>query len=420
MLKKIAITFGSKVFVAITNLLAVVLISRYLGAEGKGQTSLIITGIAMVLLFSNMLGGATLVYFVPRFNLRKLLIVSYSWSLFVCITCLFLFQSLHLVSPVILYHVIILSFVNALVSHHLSILIGQERILEHNQVSFLQAFFNFSILGLLLYFHAEIGVSAYLIALYVSFLLSFLWSLFHVLKGKKLIFEGDFRTITTQMLKIGASNQLGHILKFSSFRLTYYLLATISGEAAVGIYSNGVSLVESALIITNSFAIVLYSKVSNSTDEEANIKLTLNVLKVSFLLCVMALLPMVLLPAGFYVWLFGNEFAEVSKTILILAPGIAIYNASLIVGHYFSGKGNYIIPSLANLAGLIATLLMLLIYLPEFTITQIAILSTVSYFATTGFMLTAFIIKTKIPLFQLLPDASDLDYLRKRLKFKLS
>jgi O-antigen/teichoic acid export membrane protein len=420
MLKKIAITFGSKVFVAITNLLSVVLISRYLGAEGKGQTSLIITGIAMVLLFSNMLGGATLVYFVPRYNLRKLLIVSYSWSFFVCLVCLFLFQSLNLVSPAILYHVTVLSFVNALVSHHLSILIGQERILEHNQVSFLQAFFNFSILGLLLYFHSEIGINAYLIALYASFLLSFLLSFYHVLKGKKLIFEGDFRTISSQMLKIGASNQLGHILKFTSFRLTYYLLAIISGEAAVGIFSNGVSLVESALIITNSFAIVLYSKVSNSTNDAANIKLTLNVLKVSFLLCVLALLPMVLLPDAFYVWLFGSEFAEVSKTILILAPGIAIYNVSLIVGHYFSGKGNYIIPSLANLAGLIATLLMLLIYLPEFTITQIAMLSTVSYFATTGFMLTAFIIKTKIPLFQLLPDSSDMDYLRKRLKFRVS
>ena len=73
MSKRIFFTFFIKGIIAVTNLLIVILLSRYTGAAGKGEATLIITSIAMILLFNNVVGGSSLVYFVPRHNIFQLL-----------------------------------------------------------------------------------------------------------------------------------------------------------------------------------------------------------------------------------------------------------------------------------------------------------------------------------------------------------
>src|SRR5579872_4768844 len=84
MFKKIASTFSTKVITSVINLLIVIIISRNMGADGKGQASLIITSIAMVMMLCNIMGGATLVYLVPRYNFFQLFALSYLWTLLIC------------------------------------------------------------------------------------------------------------------------------------------------------------------------------------------------------------------------------------------------------------------------------------------------------------------------------------------------
>ena len=80
MLKKIIQTFGIRAFSAFVNLLIAVVLSRYLGPDGKGNQNIIITTISIILIFANLVGGATLVYLVPRYKAYLLLIPSYAWS----------------------------------------------------------------------------------------------------------------------------------------------------------------------------------------------------------------------------------------------------------------------------------------------------------------------------------------------------
>ena len=72
MLSKILNTFGAKTAGAVINLLIAIILSQFLGPEGKGQQGLIITTIAFILVFANLVGGGTLVYLVPRYKISEL------------------------------------------------------------------------------------------------------------------------------------------------------------------------------------------------------------------------------------------------------------------------------------------------------------------------------------------------------------
>src|SRR5687768_10361125 len=97
MFKKIFQTIVTKFLAAIFGFLVVVVTSKFLGAEGKGMTSLIITTVAIIMLVSDVIGGTVLVYLVPRTDLIKLLIPAYAWGLISCIGLSFLFHTLALI-----------------------------------------------------------------------------------------------------------------------------------------------------------------------------------------------------------------------------------------------------------------------------------------------------------------------------------
>ena len=68
--------FGASLF----NLFIGILLSRYLGSEGKGDHGLFIASVALIHLCTNWLGGASLVYLAPRHSVRQLTHISSLWS----------------------------------------------------------------------------------------------------------------------------------------------------------------------------------------------------------------------------------------------------------------------------------------------------------------------------------------------------
>ena len=128
-----------------------VVISQYLGASGKGEQGIIITTIALILIFSNIIGGPSLVYLVPRFCLQKLLIPAYIWSLIVSIVFFYFMKSVDIVNKEYVFHIAFLTLVNSFASINLSILIGKERIKTNNYINLLQA--SVIIVTLIIYFY---------------------------------------------------------------------------------------------------------------------------------------------------------------------------------------------------------------------------------------------------------------------------
>lgn len=407
MLKKVAFTFIIRAIVAVSNLALVILLSRYIGATGKGEASLIITSIAMIALFCNVIGGSTLVYFVPRHNVFQLFFLSNIWTIIVCVITFFIFKNSSLISESFVNHVVWLSLINAFLATNLTILLSKEKIFTFNIINLIQTSVNLISLFCMFKWLNNANVEAYIISLYASMLLCFMISTIAVFKYIKTVSFTNMNSLLRELAKIGFVNQAGHVMKFMSFRFNYYLLSIYSGDAILGIYSNGVSLVESVLIISNSFCTVLYPKVSNSTDINASRATTLQFIKINLLLSLACLIPMMILPSGFYVWLFGAEFTNVNYIICLLSPGIAFYSISLIIGHYFSGTGNYKIPTIANFIGLATTVIVSIFCIPKYGSFEASMISTVSYLTTTFTIVYFFLNQSKFKLHQLVPNRND-------------
>ena len=392
MLKKLISTLGIRTFSAAVNLAIAVLLSQYLGPAGKGTQSIIITTISFILIFSNFVGGATLVYLAPRYPVEKLLMPSYAWTLltgifsFVVLSVLSLFGNRYaLVESRYIIHVCVLSILNSVTGIHSNILLGKEQVHKSNLLVLFQSLFLVLCLLLVFTVFGQWTVDAYVWSLYISFGLCLVLSTLYIRSfiPKIRIFSlSEYIPVVREMFRVGIQNQVAHITQLLSFRLSYYVLEKYKGPAALGVYSNGISIAESIWLVAKSMALVQYSWVSNSKDRDESAKLTIKLVMVCLVLSLLILIPLLILPAGAYTWIFGEGFEGVRPVIWTLAPGVAIYNLSILFGHYFSGTGRYYRNSGISTAGLVVSAVLYFTLIPAFSVTGAGIATSISYLFT--------------------------------------
>ncbi len=392
MFKNISTTFASNFVNALLNLLIAIVISQFLGAEGKGEQSIIITNISIILLINNIIGGATLVYLVPRFDNKKILLFSYLWAITICS---FTFTVSLIVSDLSIFyllHICVLTFINSIVSANMMVLLGKEKIISKNIITLIQITITAIFLLFFMFVLNNKDIKSYIYSLYIGYSISLIFSLILLNKhwdaGRKIDNQG--KSLISSMFRLGFVNQLSHITQMMSFRLSFYLLLIMINKDSVGIYSVAVAIVESVWLITKSIAVVQYARITNNTDENYNIILTVNLLKTSLVLCFIMIVVLSALPVSFFRLMFGAEFGSVKYLILIMIPGVFFYNFALILGHYFSGKGKYYINTISSVIGLAVTIVLCLILIPEFGYYGTAIAASISFLSTALYVFLKF------------------------------
>ncbi len=415
MFKKTANTFLAKVMVAVINLCIVIMLSQWTGAHGKGEASLLLTSVALLMLFCNMIGGATIVYLAPRHNIFQLALISNLWSLVVCSASYFILSQGSALSEKFVFHICALSLINSFLATNISVLQGKERIGQYNFINVLQAAINLIILYLLLSASGVKNVNAYITSLYTALLSCFIISSALIAPAIKNITFSGIQKLTGELIRLGFANQLAHIMSFTSLRLGYFLLNRYCITSDVGIYSNGVSLIESVLLISNSIAIVQYSAVANTDDRHFSRALTVRLTRLSTLICAAAMIPLLLLPGSFFAWLFGEEFRGVKQVMFLLAPGILCYNIALIVAHYFSGTGRYSKNILWTFLSLVITAGLSIIFISDYSIKTAALISDAAYFAAAITILYYFLKESDAKLRQFVPVSADFKWAKERI-----
>ncbi|MEX1187613.1 MAG: hypothetical protein WED33_00035 [Bacteroidia bacterium] len=343
-------TFASRLITAVVNFGTIMLLSRKLGPEGKGIATLMLVIVISVQLICDFMGGAAMVYLAPRYRLRNLLIPSWVWTSF-----------WSLLAPLVVYlirpdlydyfgwHIAGLSFLNASMNQQLHLLNGREKF---NHVNFLNLLIATLVVSAISYFIWNNPEPIhYVYALYAGWLPAWIISLLILVQLPK---AGDSIGIGKSLkalLTYSSANQFGHLLQFSSQRIAYFLLPAFS----LGIYSNAVSLAEAMWMLSTSIATIQYGKIANSNDKSQAIKLTLPLFRASILLTFAAGSFLCLLPASVYGILFGDAFIPVKENLLVLLPGVVAISGYLILGHYFSGTGQFKKNNRAIASGLIIT-----------------------------------------------------------------
>ena len=152
-------------------------------------------------------------------------------------------------------------------------------------------------------------------------------------------------------------------------------------DAAVGVYGAGSQVGEGVQVFGVSVSMVQFSKLSNLSDEEKIVKLTVKFLKITVVLTLVALVAIALLPVGFFTWLFSDAFGQVKLIILLMSPGLLFASAQLIFANYFMGTGKPKYNLYASLVGLAVTIPITLLLIPRMGIQGAAISFSCTYFA---------------------------------------
>ena len=406
MFRKIIGTIGTRVISAFLTLLISVLNARLLGTANVGTISLIILSVTFIQLFNNFIGGAALVYMTPRAGFLKLFVLSYVWILGVTILATFFFEiigslakQLGVIPQGYFIEVLFLALVMSFTSANYMLLLGKEKVKTFNILTLVQIIILIACLLSAVYIFHVRTVMAYYWAILISFLFSYFFSLFPLLKFFKAEPLKGLKPIFNSMMQFGTYAQFGNIFQLMNYRIGYYMVEVWFGRAALGVMSTGFQIAEGLWIISRSLALVQFTRISNAMDFNYSVRLTLILSKISLMVTSVALILLLALPESFYrLVYFHYEFGQVRIVIACLGVGIVALSFSMILSHFFSGINNPYHNMISSAIGLVFTIGLGLLIVPRYGIPGAAITASVSYTISTIYQLVVFIRMTRLKL----------------------
>lgn len=413
MIRRILHNFVTRLLTALLNFGVVWLTARYLGAAGRGAISLFVTDTAALLLFIGLVGGSSLIYLSPRHSAWQLLVPAYGWAVAVCTVGTGAVGLLRAVTPTYLAHLWALSVLQALLTVNTLLLLGRRREAAYNLLTILQVALLLG--GLVLAFgglHWR-TVAVYYYAAYGAYGVPLLLS-FGILARLPDRWRGGapLRTVARELAAHSRGAHFSNILAFANYRLGYYFVAHYADARAVGVLSVGVALAEALWLIPRSTALVQYVDLVHAADKQAQVAPTLRVARLTLLLTTAGALVLCALPPGVLAALFGPEFGAARPVILRLAPGVVAISLNLLCSTYFAGLARYRVNNLAAAVGLIVTVIACTWLVPRLGINGAAWAMSLSYAASTAYLLRQFFRATGTRPAHLLPGPTDVAYAR--------
>lgn len=424
MLTKILGTTGTRLLHALLTLLILWITTNYLGKEGMGTISLIILDVSIILLLNDFLGGSALVYFSSRKKLFSLLLVSYSWAIVVLILFFFIFRLMALfpgiysdiVATDYEHHILLLAFMNALCLSNYNFLVGLEKIKRYNQVFSLQIVSTAIVLALMIFVFNKHEVMSYVIALYVALGLSILTSFVMLLKHIKAAKPERLGAMIKEILAFGSMGQFANIIQLMNKRFSFFVIKSYLNVGALGVYSAGVQLTEGLRIIGQSISLVQFSRISNTRDPEYAKRISIQLLKFTLFVTLVALLVILAIPSSVFTYVFGEDFGGLKPVILSLSIGLMAISASMIFAHYFSGMGKPKYNMYSSAWGLLITIPTVFILIPWLGIIGAGMAASAAYLASMIYHLILFVKMSGAKGKEFLPGKDDWQVLRTELR----
>ena len=368
------------------------LISNELGKAGVTTMGLIVLGISFIVMISNIVGGATLVYAVPRYSVKTILIISYTWAIvstFIMGGVLFF---LELVPTHFIWWTITLGFIECLFTINNQVLMGKKEIKNYNTSRLIQK------LGLLILF-ISLGITLenYVLSILISSSVAYIYSSVLVSKHIKAATKENILPLTKKLFGYGLQDQSSNIVQLLNYRLVYIFIEKSMGEV-LGIYIVAVQLAESLWIPSKALATIQYSTLVNETNKRVQQKLSLDFLKLSFIITLLFLTILLLIPESFIGDIFGKDFTGSKEIVFTLSIGIISIACYSMFNHYFSSIGIFRYNLYASLAGFVIVASLGWWFIDSYQLVGAGIISSIAYLTTTLVMGWLFFRKTEFKL----------------------
>ncbi len=386
-----------------------VIISRVLGAGGKGEYALFVTTMTgLTALFSfgipfaNIVVGAQ--HKVPHFKLIQLSVYAALIATAVSAIIFFIgrragwvtFILPKILSDEYLFLVLLaLPFV-FLNTFLLGLLIGRGDIVFHNYVllgSQTGGLFAVVLGAATGHLSSSSAIAAYLLTFVLS-LAATLWKLQDDIR-KTFHAVLQFDEIKS-VVQISFFVYLGAVMQFFNYRLDTYFVEFYLGSASLGIYVTAVRIAETIWILSASMsnAIVVSAAAGSSKARDAAFKLAI----LALLIGTVAAVGLIALGNLIIVALFSEKFALAAEPLMWLLPGAVILGIANVLGPYLASIGRPEVNLYNACATTLTTVVLDIVLIPKFGINGAAIASSVAYILFAALTLLSFSTITKFNL----------------------
>lgn len=387
-------TFFSKVLILLINFAILMLTTNYFGLEGRGIISIVMADLAIIVIFNNILGGNSVVYFMPKTGLSKLILPAYLWILLSSAIIAAVFTVFHTSQS---YFVLLpLTLITSFLALNLLAFIGKEKIHLYNIYSLLAPLllliFNLGFIFLL----GIKSVNAYFLCYFVSQFIVFIISLYLIKPYLNRQEIGMRKDLIIQTFKYGWKNELSYLIQFFNYRLSYFFILYFQDIKSVGLFSVAIVVSESIWLMVKSITTVQYSKIVNLNNKKQSIELTKKSVKISLYSTLFMLLVLALIPSVFFGFVFGKDFSTIKQLLLLLMPGILSMAVSNVYGHYFAAVNQMSVLILKSSIGLVFTVVLSVILIPIWGLMGACIVTSVSHISSSLYLWIAFYKTNKI------------------------
>jgi len=423
MFRKIIGTIGTRAISAILTLIIWIMVARFLGAANLGTIALIIFDVAIIQLFTSFFGGSSIIYMTPRAGVYRLLIPAYIWSILVAFASSGLllllntiWNSIEIIPSGYFWEILFLGIVMSLVSVNSMLFLGQENVKVFNIISLIQIVLLFLFLIVSLFILNTRNVMTYYWSILVSFILVLVISTAQLLPSIRRVPLTGMKKLIGETLRFGTYVQFANIFQQLNYRLSYYIVDFFLGRMILGVFTIGVQLSEGLWLISRSIGMVQLTRISNEMDTHYAIRISLTLVKVSWIITLLVLFLLLLIPVSFFQLVFGGEFTDVKLVIIALGTGIVTLSISIILSQLFSGINKPFHNTISSAIGLVFTLCFGFILIPRWGLVGAGITSSISYTVATIYQLIIFSRMTKLKARDLLLKRSEIILLTGELK----
>ena len=389
------------------NFILALIITRYYGAIGKGEMTYILTVITFVGFFSNMFSSNSLIYSYSKNQFKTIYFTAIIWILIVCCIEFVLLNLIIHGTYEYIFHICLLSFLQSIFTLFSSVLIANKEVKKHNILTLLFIVINLVVISFLIFGIHRMGLGSIIIMFYLGYLFSItiaiLFSLQYLAVNK---IDIDIREIKV-ILSHGYKYQIFDFLQFLMLRFSFLLLFQFEGKISLGVFSIGLSLIESIWIISRSVGTLNYIKVANSAVPKDNYLITLKLLRSVVLISIVLVIIIFIIPTKFYVFIFGSNCSVLKNYIKWLIPGAITFPIFIILSSYYLGKGKLNYNIIACGLGSFISIVLGFLLIHKYEMTGTAFTMSISFIVCSLFLLYQFYKSNNFTLKDFTPTRTD-------------
>jgi O-antigen/teichoic acid export membrane protein len=397
--KETLMTFGTRITVFLSGIIASILTARILGPEGKGIVAIVFLIPKLVASFGSLGLGSSAVYFLGKKKYQLAEVFSNSMYLAVVLSALyfalfFLFfdvlsERFYRDIPRVFALVAFVSLpINLLLAYGQGILRGLYKIGQLNVSLLLQCVSYVALLVVLLVLMDE-GVVGAIVAYLISYGLMAIYVLAYIASRSGLRAKIDTGLLTNS-LRFGLKEHVGTVAQRLNLRIDMFFITAHWGPEYVGFYAISVALAELVWYVPDSIGIVMFPKIS-SLDKPTADRFAPIVCRTGLFVALVCSLALASVSAFAVRLMYGEAFLPSVKPLLLLLPGVLFLTVGKILTKYTSGIGKPQYNTYASLASFVTTIALLAVLVPRYHMIGAAVATSIAYLVFAATILVLFV-----------------------------